>query len=366
MYYSIHTFELTKEIDIDEYNRICILFNNDSKINKYRIICKGNYYKPLKYNNMGISIVLNYTPFHKRKLKIIVNPKAVIEFNNIFEIFNPSKDDLGITFKNINVLLSFLGEKYTIDDFMLTRIDCCVDIHLSNEMEVLEIISLAKKSKKAIGFHKTYSAKIKKKMKKIYRNKNSFDITNTNRKISFVMYSKYLQLLDIKYSEEDANRVRGVLRIELKVSDIKNDNNTNCNIIKWYVENSKNIFRSNINDLFTPGIYMKLDMAKQYIKSYTKNNKLREILLFLFDETSYRRNYRLAFKNTIVEYKLDSRKKKELLEWMKYHAINPTTIGVRKWCSCYFSIYTIMKLNDSEDQERELRLIKTITEKGWL
>lgn len=360
MNYSIHTIELNKYIDSEEYKRVRDLFFADSSKLKYRIKVKGNFVMPLKFNDNGIYLDMDYEPFHGHRIKIRVNPKAVLEPGNLFDIFQAGKDDIDKAIDQANELLRFLGEGYAIENMELKRVDLCVDIHLRDEVQVLELISLAKKSIKATGFHNTYSSEYKRKMTKKFNNENSLDLTNLNRGISFVMYSKYHQLIDIGIEAEKACRVLGVLRVELKLITPFIEGMTNSDLIRLYLQNSKDIFRKKISDLFTRGAYLKLDKAKQLIVRNSERKKYMEILLYIFEKTAEKRSFMRAYKKAVEHFSLSIREKKQVKHLLYMYGINPVTIGVRKTTIAHLSVYSLMQLNGIEEQEREIQLLESL------
>jgi hypothetical protein len=357
MNFSIHTFELIQYISQDEYHRVRDLFIADS-ISTYRVRCDRLNFKPYKYTKNGLRIEMDKDHYHGFYVKFTINLKAVIEPGNDYEIFDADSDDVENAFNMIDDMLAFLGNEYTINKLQLSRIDHCKDVNLNDLNYVRDIISLAKKSIKRKGFQDTYSSDTKKKMKKKYNDENSFDMTNKSRGISIVLYSKYHQLIDIKAFEPQ--RAFGILRAELKIHHPVIDGLTNCEFIRYCIMNSRDVFKRNTSDIFTNGVYMKLNTARKYINMQNERKKLKDMLISVFEEISQAQKFRTGYKKTVEKYNLDSREQTNIKTWLKANSINPVTISVRKVTIACMSIYSILELNDAEECEKELVLLQKI------
>ena len=99
-----------------------------------------------KYQKRGLQIQISKNPYQSYyQLNLTVNPQTILHPDNLIWIYNTHTTPLSELFVQVNAMLSFLGNYYCLEHFILKRIDCCVDIDLQNNQTVEEYIRLLKK-----------------------------------------------------------------------------------------------------------------------------------------------------------------------------------------------------------------------------
>lgn len=170
-----------------------------------------NYIKIVEYKNKQNDI-LGYW------MEIKINPRAMLHHQEYAFVYVATKEDIEACIKIINSFWKEVGLDKWIDLKLLyiQRIDYCVNIFVGNEdmsniyMRLMRKGAYPYKSKRMKEYSET--------AKRYIDTKNSFTVTSGS--FEFSVYNKYKQLKEEgkKYSAEEIERAKGIIRIELRVS----------------------------------------------------------------------------------------------------------------------------------------------------
>ena len=290
--FSIHTFECEMKLTRIQYNVLMENIQQDNKQHHYRFFKKENTYFCHKYQKQGLQIQIFKNPYQSYyQLKLMVNPQTILHPDNLIWIYNIHINPLSELFQSVNAMLSFLGNGYCLEYFVLKRIDCCVDIDLQNNQTVEEYIRLLKKGNRPYGYHDNQMI-LKHQGKNIYK-KNGIDFINYQG-IQFSAYNKYKQLLSIRVPEVTAKQAENILRIEVKLFDKKLKEILEYNsmffdeyvseiMLYYFISNSKNILLHYLSKLSYKGTYYKKDQAITIIKNSNLKQKPKENCILLLE-----------------------------------------------------------------------------------
>ena len=190
--FGIHTFQLTLPSIDNESSRKIMEHIERNCISYYR---KDNgdivIYPPRK----GMRIYINRTRNGIGGIRVVVAPAKVLDEDaDPIKILN-AVADFELLYHYINTALEqSLGEEYDIDSFYLSRIDCCVNIMLSESYSAERYIKLISRSMK----YSKYDEVLKfpsSELDSYEKNEHSFRIETGV--YTFTAYDKYYQLEDI-------------------------------------------------------------------------------------------------------------------------------------------------------------------------
>lgn len=251
-------------------------------------------------------------------------------------------------------MLSFLGNSYRLEHFILKRIDCCVDIDLQNNQTVEEYIRLLKKGNKPYG-HYDNQMILKHQGKNIYK-KNGMDFIN-HQGIQFSAYNKYRQLLSIKLSEEIAKQAETILRVEVKLFHKKLKEILQCNslffdeyvsetMLYYFISNSKNILFDYLSKLSYKGTYYKKEQAITIIQHSNLKQKQKGNYILLLEIAILHKNVKKAINCLKQEYRFSTTKINAILKNLEQLHINPVTIAKNRKFQKLDDIFQILVENE--------------------
>lgn len=287
--FGIHTFELTiPSITRKEFERIS---NNAEK--KYA--CNNGNNICIYPRQRGIRIFLNHTDLNFYNIKVIVSPRRFIDDTAEAVSILRSSDDFYLLESRVNAVLGeYLGDEYTVDSFSLSRIDCCVNIMLSESFSAERYVKLIRRSMIYSDNAEiiTYPDNV---TDADIKNKHIFRI-NTND-VTFTAYDKYFQLEDIGENYEVASEA--LLRLELAISrdiirDIANSEQegvSNIDLIGYFTYYSRECFEKYIKRHFFAGDYFYITDIRSLIQASVFKRKAKERMLIYaelqFDKRSF-------------------------------------------------------------------------------
>lgn len=326
MTFSIHTFELTLDLDKDEYSDLLTKAHHHGNP-IYR--SKGKYldgYLKEKANK-GIKIE-HHSNIYKKKIKFIINPSRVLDGHDS-KLWKPSE-------KNIDKLLhrldkhieDYFNAEYTLDDFRLTRVDFTANVDVGSREQVSAYI----KTLHRIGKVKGFSLKYKKNYVSIDKSL-SFDLSGNSNNIEFTVYNK---------EEESGNKdFKGILRVEVRLTKQKSirkrtDKETTPKQIRDLAGRSEAIFMETFERVVPTGDYYKKDKAVELISSSDFKRKQKEKMLRLIELIAEKKSLLLAQKAMEVR-DIDS-----IMEWFAELGLSPVTIGKRADVKSLKSLYTYL------------------------
>jgi len=336
---SIHTIELTMEVDKDTFDKW------RDKV-RYKIKYNKDTGKDYSFVEDGITIWY-YKTEYKRKIKLLVNPSRVLGFDDLVTLWKPKK-------KNIAKLLSKLDEninsyfdfEYKLRDFKLTRIDFTKNIQLGSRDKVSAYIKVLYNIRKVKGFSPKYN-----KHDKWYDDDIGFDLKGNSNGIEFTAYDKEACIkqqaseteMEFRKKEREARlaRAKGILRIEVKLTTQKairaytNEEDTIRRIIELSA-NSGEIFLDTFNRVVPPGDFYKKDEAVRLIDERVADKKLKKKMLRLLELIPKKKSLYLAIKE-MNDRNID----RALTEFCK-HNISPVTISKRHNIKHLKSLYAFI------------------------
>ncbi len=353
--FSIHTFECGRKLTQIQYRTIMKNIQEDNKQYHYRCFWKNNIYFCHKYQKRGLQIQISKNPYQSYyQLNLTVNPQTILHPDNLIWIYNTHTTPLSELFVQVNAMLSFLGNHYRLEHFILKRIDCCVDIDLQNNQTVEEYIRLLKKGNKPYGYYDNQM--ILKHQGKNISKKNGIDFIN-HQGIQFSAYNKYKQLLSIKLSEEIAKQAETILRVEVKLFHKKLKEILQCNslffneyvsetMLYYFISNSKNILFHYLSKLSYKGTYYKKEQAITIIQHSNLKQKQKENCILLLETTTLHKNVRKAVESLKESYHFSNTKVNTILKQLEQLNINPVTIAKNRKIQKLDDIFQILVENE--------------------
>ncbi len=350
--FSIHTFECEMKLTKIDYDILIRKIKEDSHQYHYRFFKKENIYYCHKYQKQGLQIQIFKNPYNSDcRLQLIVNPQTILYPDNLIWIYNMHTNPLSELFQSVNAMLSFLGNIYCLEHFILKRIDCCVDIELQNNQMVEEYIRLLKKGNRPYGYHDNQMI-LKHQSKNIYK-KNGIDFINYQG-IQFSAYNKYRQLLSIKIPEEIARQAETIFRVEVKLFNKKLKEILNLNtlffdeyvsetMLYYFISNSKNILFYYLSKVCYNGTHYKKEQAISMIKNSHLKQKQKENCILLLEMAVLHKSVKKATDCLKEIYDFSNTKVNAILEKLEQLNINPVTIAKNRKFQNIVSIITIIE-----------------------
>lgn len=341
--FSVHTVEFIRDMTRSESQEIIKVtrgeFKNYSK--------RGNEYH-CYMKSPGIRMFLQFRHKVPPELRLIINLNAVYGWDDNV-LFNPKLQDVNSVFLAVDNAFEEENLWIRLRQFKVGRVDFTVDIQMDSDEEVMAYIALAKRK----GLDKNYRNKYKAGSKNI-KFENSFDAVS--KSTEFTLYNKYRQLLDIGYSEEEANYKYGTLRMEVKLCrDIlreqirgmcKENNISEIGCVCEMIENSENVIKKYGKKFLTYGTHYKYKNAIKKIEALHIKDRYKEIAVCLINETSIRHNLRLAQKILVKQKIAKESQIKKVLDILYCNDINPITLGER---SGFTELPSLLSLIDEQE-----------------
>ena len=334
---SIHTFELTIEVDRETFHKWQDRVKNKRKYNKD----EDRDYKLIKE---GITVWYHKTEF-KKKIKLIINPSRLLGYDDLIMLWKPSQDNIVKLICGLEDRINdYFNSAYKLNDFKLTRIDFTKNIRLSSSEKVSAYIKVLYNIRKVKGFSPKYG-----KNDDWYDNDLSFDLKGNSNGIEFTAYDKEAAIeqsmknneFKRKEMEERLENAKGILRIEVKLTTQKairsytDKEDTIKRIIKLS-EKSKDIFLDTFLRIVPFGDFYKKDQAMKIIDENITNKKMKAKMIRLLELVPKKKSLYLAVKE------MNDRKIDRVLSEFHKHSISPVTISKRhdvkhlKTLYCYF------------------------------
>lgn len=317
----IHTFELKRKLDNDEYNKLKKLLNKHEGLNKSP---PGRIKEYFAFAKKGVRIKL-ITSKHGMSVYFIVNPKEVFENGNITDLFSED-DGPELAAEKIDELLSSaFGDNYTFEKLELTRVDLCVDLKLSSRKEVKEYIRLLYRTDSKKGY------KIKGRKVKGYNRDAGFKCENDSAGVNISIYDKETQLLNID-KPKAAAKTKKWLRVEVQLKSKEAiykyaQYESNVKQLAFCIEHSYDRLFEVIDSVLMDADYYTLDKAREIVGEHTKG-KLRnrmQRLLYLISESN---SVRIGIQKLKAEYpKVDDGYLKKMKNHYRELNVNIVTIG---------------------------------------
>lgn len=325
----IHTFMLRrKDLHFDEYRKYKLILQR--YIIKRRDTDDDCYIKSSYFSHIGfygITAELQMKDNHAQ-LDLRVNPTNLLSDSySQTGIFSDKKlckavtDKLNEALANINL---------TVDSFILSRIDLCVNYIMSPEI-VETYIKLGKKSYKAHNVDKILFDDSE---------SNQHSLTLKCRSYEVEIYDKEYEVAKRTAEPLPAGSFGTILRIEARL-----DRDTIRQHIDYpeklhkslatFLEEEKNIMRGILKYCFYLGTYTTLENALILIKSGKFNQKTLDIIEEIFRS---KMDIGTTLENVKSKYDLSDKALQRIMHKIKKAGVCMTTIPVRdaKACGCDF------------------------------
>lgn len=260
--FGVHTFEIKfNHMTQEEYHTIkdrIIRISEKDKEDKCLIV--------KTHSKSGIRIKLYKNKPFPPYLTVIVNPSTVLGFDDphsILKAFDKSrlKETLDEELK------SYLGYKFGIERFQLTRIDCTVDFIMSSPELSSYYIKLVSKSIRlntssdTFGFYEDNAAPYNDNISE--RDKHCFRVTQ-NGYYSLTVYDKLYDLINKGYLDNRTVKY-GLLRFEIalmyrKINEVKASLNAEdiIELVSYFTKNAENILKMQLKNKIVSGNYYKI------------------------------------------------------------------------------------------------------------
>lgn len=325
----IHTFLLRrKNLSFDEYRKYKLILQR--YIIKRRDTGNDCYIKSSYFSHIGfygITAELQMKDNHAQ-LDLRVNPTNLL--NDLYSqtgIFSDKKLCKTVTAK-LNEALSNID--LTVDSFLLSRIDLCVNVVMTSQM-VETYLKLGKKS------YKEYNVG-----KKLFEDNESniHSLTVKCDSYEVEIYDKEYEVAKRTSEPLPEGNFGKILRIEVRLGRDYIENH----IIKperlhrsldYLLEEEKDILQRIMERCFYPGIYTTLDNALILIKSGNFNQKTLDIIEDIFRSKT---NIGTTLETIKDKYELSDKSIQRIIHKMKKANVCMVTLSVRdaKACECEF------------------------------
>lgn len=330
--FSFHTFELQKSITYEEYRSISDLIYKHAVGDRKKAFPEGNIIVCLIWAHRGIRVFLhenNTTPPH---LRLIINPRNVIDGYNPICIFQYNQENIETVKSYIDYVLSSLNCKHKFDDMTLSRIDLCVNVDFQDIASREEYMRL---------FSKCYITNLYERSNfdkhvENYKEKNKHSFRAENGRVKITIYDKIFQLKQEKKLDSSCNMKPTILRFEVSISRpviikygrkyLDNDTISNLHLLQIFSEHCKEIMKGYIFDFFPHGIYLKYNILKDFIRSVDTTNKIKDRMIYLMQKASGCNDLNKATDKLRDEFNLDWWKTQYILSIFEQNGVNPVAL----------------------------------------
>ncbi|MFR1807996.1 MAG: hypothetical protein ACLSWV_03525 [Pygmaiobacter massiliensis] len=226
----------------------------------------------------GMRIVLESklqkgTNFHHFKLKLIVNPQAVVEYAE-GDMYTPThlyqygKETAHYIAQKVKKVSDVVLQGFESRPLHITRADACLDCKLDSAYEVDMYINLVRKARPAYnaelegGIYDAISHRIR---------YPANEVQFCGKSFALVFYSKQAQIADVisrgytRFSAEDYATAEGILRIELQNSRKRLARTCNTREIELFL---KDFLDRSVTEIVTFLTYFGLNTPYLYMDTY--------------------------------------------------------------------------------------------------
>ena len=300
-----HTFESKLELSASTFFVIKNTLAELSKKNRTRFYEDKNnnetnkvyYFELLKYRGIHItaaSFIVN--GFIRFFLILRINPKRILNNNDFISVTHESETE--ILYIEVNKCLSSIGIHERFENFLIERIDYCVNPRFPDENISAYYMELLKRGVLLYGFEPLL--RYDDTQHRMIENENAIYARNQSIIINF--YNKYPEMLARPgkyqgYLEE----YRGVIRFEIqclkpKVRSMKYYNELpDMRAFRWMKEEfSEGALLFYVKKIFCKGDFVTLSEARQRIMSENFRDNTKQMMLTLLELTNEKRSLRKA------------------------------------------------------------------------
>jgi hypothetical protein len=323
--FSMHTFELTKELTYEDYRRIKNSVYERELPDCYEL--KPDVFYIGTFHDSGINVYMHSYKNFPPSISAIINFKYLGGIGDATEIFTYGDDGVRSSIKLANMSLSVIDEMLQFNNMTLNRVDLCVNVELEDADETQSILRLIKKTR----VPQKYTLRS---FKDKDVDKRSFCIYNGS--VAFKVYDKIFQVFHEGYDKycDKLNPNRGLLRFELtlerrKINEIAERsgiNNETEILLDYLCANSELIMKNYICMLFPSGSYCRYGIAEKIIEKCPKKKKLRKRMLYFLIKVSECKSINRAMELTAEKFDLNYKKIYKVLDSFEEIGLNPVTL----------------------------------------
>lgn len=300
--YSIHTMTVRAPLSPYDWKNIkdtLIDYSMENKKGYYKEENTDGKNKYIKFKiaerfrfNMVMLMNINTETGNRRYMDIKINPRKMFHpYDHPFS-YIAKPEELEESYLKIQEFLDDAGIT-EIDDgmFYLHRVDYCVNIDLGSSVMVQEYMRLMKKGAYPYGSKRLqeYSES----RKRYIPTKNSFSVQS--KSFEFSIYDKQSQLSDEgeKYSEDEIEEAKGLVRIELRIARSKirsEEKKYECAEALDFLRETDKIAKDNIprylSMIYGTGKFVCYKAAKQIIMESSCHKNTKKDMIEILKMTS--------------------------------------------------------------------------------
>ena len=324
MIYSTHTFEISMALKTEKFYKQLAKAYEKARKGKYRIYQYDAIHIDEALKSKGIMIKYQNGNY-KKILKFIVNPSVLLGGDDL-QLWKPTEENIEKLLQELEThIQEYFDFKYTLNDYILSRIDFTVNIDVDDRKNVLAYIKVFHN----LGAVKGFSLKYSKNDENIIKER-SFDLEGNSNGIDFTAYDKE--------AESNRQKAKGILRVEVKLMKPKSirkytDETSISSQIGDLSKKSREIFLDVITEIVPHGDYYKMKQAKRIIEDTISKKKLREKMLKLMELIPKHKSLLSAQK------KFNDRHIDEIMEKFSELNVSPVTISKRQSIRHLKSLY---------------------------
>jgi hypothetical protein len=275
-------------------------------------------------------------------VKLIVNPSEALGGDDL-KLWKPNKSNRAELIRWLeHHIEGYFDDKYSLDDFKLSRIDFTANLDVGKE-NVKAYIKIMHKLGKAKG----YSIKFKPDYEGSEIDKElSFDLAGNTNDLEFSIYDKEAQLKNCEKNNK-AKKAEGILRVEVRLRKRKaikrilgdfadGDCFSTSQEIDILAKESEKIFIVNTAQIIPFGDHYRLRKAEEIVKASDYNKRPKEKMLRLLRLVPEKKSLYNAIKE------LNTRNIDELMLLFAKLDVSPITISKREDADHLKSLYNYL------------------------
>jgi hypothetical protein len=319
MIFSPHTFELTLDIDSEKFHKIKDKAYKKSKGNHrmYKDNKKADVYIDTALKEKGITKIEYHDNLYKKKIIFIINPSRVLGGDDIIQLWQPKENNIKELISKLDKYIDdYFNNKFSLNDFRLSRIDFTVNIDVGDRENVSAYLKILRNIGKVKGFAPKYDKNDDK-----IDHDLSFDLDGISNGVEFTAYDKE--------AESKRKEAKGILRVEVRLIKPKGirrytDETVIAKQIKYLSANSQEIFLSIFKHIVPFGDFYKKKEAVTIIEHNVVKKKSKEKMLQLLNLIPKKKSLLLAQKE------MNERKIETIMDMFAKLNVSPVTISKRQ------------------------------------
>lgn len=343
--FSIHTFELSRRLTGYEFNMIKKkLYDLQEALGEKKRVYKESkgIYRCSLFAKSGIRITLEQcedAEYERQHLYVVVNPRQMIDSaSGYLGIFPPGEKNLEELEKRFKRLFADTEIPNDMNDYLLRRLDLCVNIRCGKEKIFRELVRVLRKLPTPKKYERIF---YKHEDKKKANNYNKHYLRFACGTHELVIYDKVYQMVENNIVKDYEELPTSVLRVEMhcereylrkiqKNEEIK----TTVRLIGWMVQNSEDLIIQKFEHCFRTGIFCQIQEIENRIKASSFSKEKKDNMLELSHRMQRKQNLDKELKAMVREKQENKKLRKkrnlfdtdELLDAFRKIGINPVPL----------------------------------------